>query len=272
MIHGSMKASTSRFWLWRMPASVGVLATLLFAGGFWLALRGPAGRPVGDAPAPSRTGAPPAARPGGRLLLVLGDSLARGTGDEVGRGFAADVLDALKKKGPAQMANLAVNGAESAEVRDLVATANVRSLAASADWILLSVGGNDLSHAVPRGGNSAAAPIETVSRARETYASNLRAILATLREASPSARIRIVGLYDPFEDRNASSRVGDSVILGWNTLIQETALDFSDVLVIPTFDLFALRPDRLALDRFHPNRAGYSLIAARILQGLPAGP
>ena len=50
--------------------------------------------------------------------------------------------------------------------------------------------------------------------------------------------------------------------------MQETALAYPDVLVVPTFDLFEYRQDRLALDHFHPNRAGYSAIAARILQVL----
>ena len=88
--------------------------------------------------------------PGRRFLLVLGDSLARGTGDETGKGYAADVLDSLKKSGAADMANLAVNGAESGDVERVLESENVGRLAASADWILLSAGGNDLSHSVPR--------------------------------------------------------------------------------------------------------------------------
>jgi lysophospholipase L1-like esterase len=261
-------ADSSRFWLWRLPASIGMLATLLFAGGFWLALRGSVGRPLGAAPPSPRAHALPPAPSGARLLLVLGDSLARGTGDESGRGFAADVLDALRKRGQVDVANLAVGGAESQEVRGLLESSNVRSLAARASWILLSVGGNDLSHAVPRGAASAS-PAEEVSSAKARYASNLRAILGALRDANPSAPIRVLGLYDPFEDREASSRLGASVILGWNGVIQETALAFPNVLVVPSFDLFEGQEDRLALDHFHPNRAGYSLIAARFLQTLP---
>lgn len=259
---------STRFWLWRLPASIALLATLLFAGGFWLALRGSLGTPLGQEPPPPRAAALPAGRTGGRLLLVLGDSLARGTGDESGRGFAGDVLDGLRKRGPVQIANFAVDGAESAEVRELVESANVRSLAASAGWILLSIGGNDLSHAAPRGDGSPAASIEVVSRARERFAGNLRAVLATLREAAPAAPIRVLGLYDPFEERAAASRLGASVILGWNSVIQETALSLPDVVVVPAFDLFERRADRLALDHFHPNRAGYGLIAARFLQVL----
>jgi lysophospholipase L1-like esterase len=265
----AMARVSSRLWLWRLPASVGVLATLLFAGGFWLAFRGATGKPIGSAPPAARAASLPTPRMGGRLLLVLGDSLARGTGDETGRGFAADVLGALRKPGPVEIANLAVNGAESAEVRELLEKANVRSLAAKASWILLSIGGNDLSHAVPSGDGSPLSPVENVSRARERYASNLRAILALLRKANPSAPIRVLGLYDPFEERTASNRLPASVILGWNGVIQETALAFPDVLVVPTFDLFEMREDRLAPDHFHPNRAGYSLITVRLLQTLP---
>ncbi|MGH9368666.1 MAG: GDSL-type esterase/lipase family protein, partial [Thermoanaerobaculia bacterium] len=66
----------------------------------------------------------------------------------------------------------------------------------------------------------------------------------------------------------SGNRLGASVILGWNSLVQETALAYPDVVVVPVFDLFERRPDRLALDHFHPNRAGYAAIAARILQGI----
>ena len=263
-----MATGSSRFWLWRLPAFVGVAATILFAAGFVLALRGAAGRPLGAPPPEARASTLPPPRVDGRLLLVLGDSLARGTGDESGRGFAADVLDALRKRGPVEIANLGINGAESDEVRDLSEKANVRSLAARADWILVSVGGNDLSHAVPRADGSARAPspLADVARARDAYAENLRAILKGLREANPAAPIRLLALYDPFESVTSSTRLGKSVILNWNAVAQETALSFPNVVAVPTFDLFEGREDRLAIDHFHPNRAGYGLIAARFLQ------
>lgn len=262
---------SSRFWLWRLPAAVAVAATLLFAAGFIVALRGAAGRPLGAVPPTPAVGALPTPRAGGRLLLVLGDSIARGTGDESGRGYAREVFEELKKRGPAEIASLGVNGAESDEVRDLVERPNVQSLAAGADWILISIGGNDLSHSVSRPGETDAGgpPVEGVARAKEKYAANLRAILTSLRRANPTAPIRVLGLYDPFESRGSASRIGASVILGWNAVIQETALSFPGVVVVPTFDLFEGREDRLALDHFHPNRSGYSLIAARVLQGLP---
>ncbi len=145
-----MARTLSRLWLWRIPGAIGVLAALLFAVGFVLALRGSLGEPIGEPPAPPASKPARVKEPGRRFLLVLGDSLARGTGDETGKGYAADVLDSLKKSGAAEMANLAVDGAESGDVERVLESENVGKLAASADWILLSAGGNDLSHSVPR--------------------------------------------------------------------------------------------------------------------------
>jgi lysophospholipase L1-like esterase len=259
----------SRFWLWRVPAAIAGLAALLFLAGFGLALRGSLGEPLGGPPPPPPSGSTSVKAPGRDLILVLGDSLARGTGDETGKGFASDVLESLKKKGPADMANLAVNGAESGDTLKVLDSENVRRLAASADAILLSVGGNDLSHSVPREAAMTASPLEEIVASRARYAGNLRQILTRLREANPRAPIVLLGLYDPFGSEGPQGRVGASVILSWNTLIEETALSFPKVSVVPTFDLFYGRPDRLAVDRFHPNSKGHQAIADRILQLYP---
>ena len=264
-----MRPLASRVLLWRLPATIAVIATLVFGAGFWLALRSASGTPLGTPPGPPRAATTATLPASGRILLVLGDSLARGTGDETGRGFAREVLDGLKRRGPAELANLAVNGAESDEVRELVSHENVRTLAANAGWILVSVGGNDLSHAVPRAADGPATPIESVTRARDRFTSNLREILDTLREANPRAPIRVLGLYDPFEGSDAGARLGASVIARWNAVSEETALQYPGVVLVPTFDLFQGRADRLALDHFHPNREGYAAIATRVLQTLP---
>jgi lysophospholipase L1-like esterase len=262
-----MALRLSRFWLWTIPLSIGIGAALLFGSGFVLALRGSIGEPIGEPPPPPAQAA--AARPAGSgafRILVLGDSLAKGTGDETGKGFAVNVLEAFRKKGPAGLTNLGVNGTESPEVRALVETPNVRTLAAGADLILLSAGGNDLSHSATRGTGSPAEVADAVAAARGRYVESLRAILAALREANPSAPICVIGLYDPFGKEAGSGRLGASVILQWNTLASETALSFPNVFLIPTFDLFQGRSDRLGADQYHPNARAYEAIAERVMQ------
>ena len=265
-----MPRSLSRFWLWRLPAAAGLLLAVFFATGFWLALRGSLGDPIGSAPPPPAGPAPAKTVSGApRFLLVLGDSLARGTGDETGKGFAGDLAETLRRRGPVTVANLAVNGWESSDVRGLLESTNARALAARADWIVLSAGGNDLSHAVPRGQGTPAQVLGSVGESKTRFAANLRQILTSLRESNSRAPIYVLGLYNPFNEKSPAARAGASVLLSWNSVIEETALSFPDVFVVPTFDLFAARADRLAVDHFHPNGKGHQAIAERIAQVLP---
>jgi lysophospholipase L1-like esterase len=259
----------SRFWLWTVPASLGLLGVLALSATFVLALRGAAGKPLGVTPPPPKDASAPAAAPGRRQVLILGDSLARGTGDPSGRGWTLDVLEEIRRRVPADGSNLAVNGWESNDVRRLVEGSNVRALAARANVILLSVGGNDLSHSLPRTMGTAASAVDAVEKSRLAFDENLRAILTTLRAANPSAPILLLGLYDPFQMTGPEGRLGSSVIQQWNAMAAQTALSFENVRIVPTFDLFQGRTDRLAADRFHPNREGYAAIAARAIQVLP---
>lgn len=262
-----MARTASRFWLWTFPLVTGTAAALVLAAGFVLALRGAVGMPLGEPAPPPVQPKPQPARNGERRILVLGDSLARGTGDETGNGFALDVLQGWRKRGPAELTNLGVGGSESPEVRALAESPTVRARAAEADLILLSVGGNDLSHAASAfGDRSATGLADAVGDARGRYVENLRSILRTLREANPDAPILVVGLYDPFSGDAGPGKLGSSVILQWNNLAAETALGFPGVTVIPTFDIFQGRLDRLAADKYHPNREGYRMIAERMLQ------
>jgi lysophospholipase L1-like esterase len=277
------RSPSSRFWLWTAPLLVGGSAAIVFGVGFALALRGSLGEPLGEPPpAPREAIVPPAAGKGAVRILVLGDSLAKGTGDETGKGFAVRVLESFRSKGPAELTNLAVNGMETPEVLAVAETPNVRALARSASLILLSAGGNDLSHGATsfgsRGDASPAALPDAVAAARGRYVENLRRILETLRAENATAPILLLGLYDPFgstgpfgsaqssDGQTGAARLGASVVLQWNALAQETALAFPGVTVVPTFDLFQGRPDRLSADRYHPSGAAYALIAERMLQ------
>ena len=277
-----VRSSSSRFWLWTAPLLVGGAAALVFGVGFVRALRGSLGEPLGEPPPPPRQAiVPPAAGKGAVRILVLGDSLAKGTGDETGKGFGVRVLESFRGRGPAELTNLAVNGMETPEVLAVAETPNVRGLARSASLILLSAGGNDLSHGATsfgsRGEASPAALPDAVAAARERYVENLRKILETLRAENATAPILLLGLYDPFgsaqsgDAQSGAARLGASVVLQWNALAQETALAFPGVTVVPTFDLFQGRPDRLSADRYHPSGAAYALIAERMLQVVGKG-
>ena len=135
-----MARRAPRFWLWTFPLVAGTAAAVVLAAGFVLALRGASGEPLGEPPPPPVEPKALPKKAGERRIRVLGDSLARGTGDESGKGFAVDVLQAYRRRGPSQLTNLGVNGSESPEVRELAESPTVRARAAEADLIVVSVG------------------------------------------------------------------------------------------------------------------------------------
>ena len=186
-------------------------------------------------------------------MLVLGDSLARGTGDEEGRGFAQRLVPLLRPGGPVELANLGVDGATSEDVRQLSESANVATLARSADVIVVSMGGNDLSRSVPRGSGAPVQIVEEIGRTRDRFAENLRFVLKRLREANPTAPIFLVGLYNPFSADRRSS-LPSAVIARWNGLMQETALSFPGVFLVPTFDFFQGGAENLVRGPVPPQR------------------
>lgn len=247
---------------WRtVPLLAAIPLAAALAWGFVEALAPPSGSAV---PAASL----PAARPkraGQFLALALGDSLTRGTGAAPGSGYVDDVAQELRRgKAGFRIENLAIEGLETTGLRELLAHPEPRSLAASADSVFLSIGGNDLSHAVGRAAREA--PVEALGRARRTFETNLEAILGELRDLNPSAKIVLLLLYNPFGGSELGE-AGSSVIVDWNASAQKIALSHG-VITVPTLDLFEGRADRLSRDRFHPNEEGYRLIAERVKQVL----
>jgi lysophospholipase L1-like esterase len=244
------------FWR-RVPLLFSVLPAAVLAWGFREALRGGGGRavPVSAVERPE----PP--RSGEFLILALGDSLTRGAGE--GPGYAAVVADRLKaSRSRLRVENLAVDGLESEGLREELSHPYALSLARSASLILLSIGGNDLSHSLPRG--TAATLPEELLRARQRLETNLENVLSLLRTQNASVPILLLGLYNPFSI-SGEGAAGSGYIAQWNASIEQIALRHR-VSVVPVFDLFERRPDRLSPDRFHPNRRGYELIAERVLQ------
>ncbi|PLT35276.1 GDSL family lipase [Bacillus sp. V5-8f] len=196
-------------------------------------------------------------------IVALGDSLTRGTGDETGKGYVGLVTEDVKKRfeGKVTVHNLGINGQTSRELRKQVKQREVRRQLGAADTILITIGGNDLF----RGGQTLLdySP-GSLSKLQVNFIQNLTSILKDVRGANHNATIFFVGLYNPFiklEDGDETSRV----VREWNRLSEETSAAFSNVVFVPTYDIFQLSvDDYLYTDRFHPNKQGYRLIAERV--------
>jgi lysophospholipase L1-like esterase len=255
-----MSSVTRGFWR-IVPLVLSIPLAALLVWGFVEALA-PAGG--GQVPAAPKA-APSTRKPGQFLAVAIGDSLTRGTGAAAGSGYVDDVAADLRGRKPGfRLENIAIEGLETTGLKELLAHPEARALAASADTIFLSIGGNDLSHAVGRAASES--PIAILGRARKTFEENLDAILGELRERNPSAPIVLLLLYNPFGGAELGT-AGSAVIVDWNAAAGKIALSHG-VRAVPTFDIFEGHGDRLARDKFHPNEEGYRLIAERVKEAL----
>lgn len=245
-----------RLLLWTLPVAAAALATIVFATGFLEFVRGDIGSRVSVT---ARAVSPDAPRTT-LVPLVLGDSLARGAGDQSGLGIGGRLVEELQRRHIATKgaSNLAVNGART---RDLIAqlkSHNVQEVVAQSNLIILSIGGNDLWG----DNNWRAGPPRNPELVMREVLDRVGTIVSAIRAANPTARIFIIGLYNPY----AKERFGPMLTIyvkRWNSLLAERFASDPRIDVVDTFDIFAYR-DRLSFDHFHPADEGYALIARRI--------
>ena len=250
-----------RFLLWSLPFGAALAGVAVFAWGFVAYLRGDTGTPVDFLPARAASVPAPV-----RLItpIILGDSLARGAGDETGLGIPGRLDSELRRRAARarRTVNLGINGARTPDLLRELDRSNVQQLVREANVVIVSIGGNDLW-----GGHDwrTAAPPDP-DAAMDDVLQHIEDAVRRIRALNPRARIFFLGLYNPF----MSSPFGKQLTMfvnRWNARIIERFENDPDFTLVQTSDLFS-HHDRLALDRFHPSGEGYQLIARRIADGL----
>ena len=189
---------------------------------------------------------------GSRRILVIGDSVAHGAGDETGRGISGS----LQQLRATTVANCGINGARTLDVLRAMTKMPIES----ASVIVMSIGGNDLY------GDSLARAMSVLwpSHAMRRTLARVSAIVNRIHARNAAARVILLGLYDPYRP-NAFL---DRAVNEWDSMLIERFASDRRVTVIRIVDLLE-RADRLSpIDHFHPSAAGYTLIAARIAPAL----
>ncbi|HSY52154.1 MAG TPA: GDSL-type esterase/lipase family protein [Thermoanaerobaculia bacterium] len=198
---------------------------------------------------------------GVRRVVVLGDSVARGAGDEKGLGLPGWLNHDLQAQAASIVStlNLGIDGGRTFNVARLLRDPRIQSSIAQADLVVMSVGGNDLY------GDSSARLLSKVWPwvQRERTLSSVESLVANIRQINPAARIYVLGLYNPYQTSNVGRWIDVQVNLWDGALIQRLS-EMRGVTVIRIADVLA-RSDRLSpIDHFHPGTLGYAAIARRI--------
>ncbi|WP_172250564.1 GDSL-type esterase/lipase family protein [Saccharibacillus deserti] len=265
-------------WIWRTTAVSSAAATLLLAVGFGYGAKElvfPSANRIdtetsAKAPLAERT---PSVEEGNYRIVSIGDSLAKGTGDTTGQGFARRTAALLDKKSEREVRflnNLGINGMTTDELLQELEEPGIQYVLKQANVILLSVGANDLFRggaALQAGTNNPSAA--ALAEALPAASNRLGEALDRLREINASAQIVYLGLYNPFGDIESLRQAGDEGIAEWNAKAAERIAKGQNMMLTPTFDLFQRNTAAyLSFDHFHPNSAGYQRIAERVVQGL----
>ena len=181
-------------------------------------------------------------------IVVLGDSVAHGAGDEAGGGISA-TLHAI---------NLAVNGSRTGDVARVLRLRSARSEVRAADAVVLSIGGNDLFGDQLSKLESLVWPSMMMSRT----IGRVDRLVSEIHRLNPTARVYLLGLYNPYRNSSLGAFLDRQVAL-WDARLIAHFAGQPNVDVVRIADL--LYASRLsAIDHFHPGHEAYGLIAQRI--------
>lgn len=283
-------------WIWRITASVSVIVTIVLIVGFMYAfqdINSPQSASTSSQPKPSENQGesvttpqqdekrreqasrelPPL--PDELKITAIGDSLAKGTGDNTGSGFVRRSIQILNDGGRKSelLNNLAINGLTTEALLPKLEEKGVQYALQQADLILLSIGGNDLfqGSGIIESAKSGLEELDPkqLMQAVPQATQRLKEILKQLRIINPDARVIYVGLYHPFGDLKELLLPGNVAVSTWNYAAQQVVNSDPNMMMVPTFDLFQGKLDvYLSSDHFHPNGEGYEAIAKRIAQGI----
>ncbi|WP_171016943.1 GDSL-type esterase/lipase family protein [Pseudalkalibacillus caeni] len=194
----------------------------------------------------------------------IGDSLSFGIGDTDDHGYLGDVKKLYESK-----CNFNVNvedyGVPDDTSRQLLArleTINVKEALSEANIIIVNIGTNDFLNSV--GTSLFNLNTEKLQSGKKIYRSNLKKTIAKIRRENRTAPIYFVGLYNPYPEKLADTRLS-RVIADWNNEIKSLASEKKNINYIGTQKLFKGKEKATYFsDSLHPNELGYKLVSNKI--------
>ena len=197
-------------------------------------------------------------------ILILGDSLAKGTGDETGIGFAQEFANlwGAKTNKKVEVSNIGVNGDLSSGLLTIVQKQETLKSIELSNLIFISIGGNEVKVFQ---NNKNGAALTDAKKVQDNYLNNLKEIMDLIWSKNKNSRVVFIGLYNPFGDDINQDNL--KIFYDWNYKTEMLLSAYPSCVFIPTYDLFKYNLDNyLAQDKFHPNSKGYKAIANRILE------
>lgn len=198
----------------------------------------------------------------GDVVLVLGDSIGTGMGDEDAQGIGNRYLALLdrEERNRLSVENFAESGSETSDLLDILTSGSADLAIQNASLIIISIGGNNLNRI-----NEPAAALELASyeQVLADHRRDLDASITYIRQLNERAAILLLGLYNPYGNRTDDQRL--RLLHRWNFESRESLTNVENTRMVPLYDLYEGHLDTLlSVDRFHPSAKGYEVIAETI--------
>lgn len=196
---------------------------------------------------------------GDEKYLLLGDSIAVGTGTlnpqlyRYGRLVADDM--------GFEEINLAVNGYTTTDLLSLVNNSDNSQYITSADYIQISICGNNFLHSSPASliASALRGDYSQANAITESALSELETIVAKIRVLNSDAVLLLQTLYNPYSSVN--KKAVSKALEGLNSGIEKIAEEDGNAYIVDVFSAFEGHSDYIADDTIHPNENGHKVIA-----------
>lgn len=255
--------------VWPLLLIAALALTILFISGFVASImitatdeNASSGETVGDETEVTED-AVPSVEPSD--VLVMGDSIGFGVGDEENQGIGERYLALLSEEDESglSLANISVPGFDSTQLADSIESGEHNTTISSAQLIIISIGGNDLNRLEFEDSLDFTISFD---EALTTYIDNLETIISEIRSINPDAQLALIGLYNPYSQETPELT---PILLEWNYETRLIVNSDARLAYIPTYELFEYHLDGyLSFDQFHPNGAGYQVIAEQLYRVL----
>ena len=209
-------------------------------------------------------------------ILIVGDSIARGRGDQAGEGLAKVFPNEIDQR-EVRIVNGGIDGLVSAELHEVLGNPALAEALPDLDLVIVSIGGNDLRRLAASAfrGELVEAGSPEYQITLEAYLENLKKAIAALRAENSAARIIVLGLFNPFEAQELRGFIPRDIqleiLFDWNFRTQQLVEQEEQTVMVPLYDLFKWNTGSfLSFDFIHPNDLGYQKISERIAALLPA--
>lgn len=200
-------------------------------------------------------------------VVSIGDSLTEGVGDDDKDGGYVGVLEKNINEDEQLVTfeNFGQRGNRTDQlIKRLEENDDIIRGVEKADIILITIGANDIMKVFKD--NFTDLNLEKFTSEQIRYEQRLNKILTILQETNPNATTYLIGFYNPFKEYFPEIEELEYIVTSWNEIGLDVTKLYNNTHYIPMQDVFDNSDINLfADDNFHPNHAGYELMAKRIL-------